>query len=116
MKVTLNGVLVAGVLNDRALQATPPQRRRQLHPGVPRRGLRTAEISGLWIGPAADPLRRSVSAGGASRFHVEAAPALVVRESRVPHGERYNLYRSLIPTGSQPRPQQDARRQALRRP
>jgi NAD+ kinase len=100
MKVTLNGVVVAGrVLNDALFcHASPAATSRYI--------LELDDVceqqksSGLWIGPAAGSTAAQRSAGGRVLPLTSRQLQLVVREPYTPHGERYNLYRSLIPPGS----------------
>ena len=100
MKVTLNGVIVAGrVLNDALFcHASPAATSRYI--------LELGEVSeqqkssGIWIGPAAGSTAAQRSAGGRVLPLTSKQLQLVVREPYTPHGERYTLRHALIPQGS----------------
>ncbi len=100
MKVTLNGVIVAGrVLNDALFcHASPAATSRYI--------LELGEVSeqqkssGMWIGPAAGSTAAQRSAGGRVLPLTSKQLQLVVREPYTPHGERYQLRHAMIPPGS----------------
>lgn len=97
MKVTLNGVVVAGrVLNDALFcHASPAATSRYI--------LELGETSeqqkssGIWIGPAAGSTAAQRSAGGRVLPLTSKQLQLVVREPYTPHSERYKLRHALIP-------------------
>jgi NAD+ kinase len=99
MKVTLNGVVVAGrVLNDALFcHASPAATSRYI--------LELGETSeqqkssGMWIGPAAGSTAAQRSAGGRVLPLTSKQLQLVVREPYTPHSERYKLRHALIPPG-----------------
>lgn len=99
MKVTLNGVVVAGrVLNDALFcHASPAATSRYI--------LELGDVSeqqkssGIWIGPAAGSTAAQRSAGGRVLPLTSKQLQLVVREPYTPHSERYKLRHALIPPG-----------------
>jgi NAD+ kinase len=99
MAVTVNGRLVAArVLNDALLcHASPAATSRYI--------VRFGDVeeqqksSGFWIGPAAGSTAAQRSAGGRVLPLTSRQLQLVVREPYTPHGDSYELGRTLIPAG-----------------